>query len=84
MHKLEVDTDEANLISGIRQTKENKPQQDELVKTTDVIRSIEVQYEEIPEPIHEPIQAEQEFIIHELPSQINEIDVIDHEVVEAG
>ena len=83
VHKLEGDTDEDNLISGIRQTKENKPQEDELVKTTDVIRSIEVQYEEIPEPIHEPIQEEQEFIIHELPSQVNEMDVIDHEVVEA-
>ncbi|MEC7658692.1 MAG: hypothetical protein VYB41_01255, partial [Bacteroidota bacterium] len=44
---------------------------------------IEVQYEEIPEPIHEPIQEEQEFIIHEFPSQVNEMDVIDHEVVEA-
>ncbi len=83
VHKLEGDTDEANLFSGITQTKEDNPQEDELVKTTDVIRSIEVQYEEIPEPIHEPIQEEQEFIIHELPSQVNEMDVIDHEVVEA-
>ena len=83
VHKLEGDTDEANLFSGIRQTKEDKPQEDELVKTTDVIRSIDVQCEEIPEPIHEPLQEEQEFIIHELPGQVNEIDVIDHEVVEA-
>ena len=83
VHKLEGDTDGANLFSGITQTKEDKPQEDELVKTTDVIQSIEVQYEEISEPTHEPIQEDQEFIIHELPSEINEMDVIDHEVVEA-
>ena len=83
VHKLEGDTDEANLFPGITQTKEDNPQQDEFVKTTDVIRSIEVQYEEIPEPIHEPVQEKQEFIIHELSSQVNEMDVTDHEVVEA-
>ena len=83
VHKLEGDNQETDLFSDFAQTQEGKPQMDELVKTTDLIRSIAVQYEEIPEPIHEPIQEDQEFIIHELPSQVNEMDVIDHEVVEA-
>jgi cell division protein FtsZ len=81
VHTLENDTTEADLFSGLSPKAEDKQQMDELVETTDVIRSIDVFHEEISEPTHEPLQDGEEFIIHELPSEVNEIDVVDHEEI---
>ena len=46
-----------------------------------MIRSIEIYHEDIIEPIHVPIEDVDEFIIHELPNEVNEIDVVDHEEI---
>ena len=81
VHTLESDTTDADLFSGLSPKSEDKQQTEELVETTNVIRSIEVYPEEISEPIHDPLQDEEEFIIHELPSEVNEIDVVDHEEI---
>ena len=81
VHTLESDTTETDLFSELSPKAEDKQQMEELVETTDVIRSIEVFYEEISEPTHEPLPDGEEFIIHELPSEVNEIDVIDHEEI---
>lgn len=85
VHTLESDPTEADLFSELSPQAEDKQKVEELVETTDLIRSIEVSHEEISEPIHKPLQDDEEFIIHELPSEVNEIDVIDHKeiVVEA-
>ncbi len=85
VHTLESDTTDADLFSELSPKVEDKKQMEELVETTDVIRSIEVFHEEVSESIHEPSQDGEEFIIHELPSEVNEIDVVDHKeiVVEA-
>ena len=81
VHTLESDTIETDLFSGLSPKVEDKQQMEELVETTDVIRSIEVSYEDISEPTHEPLPDGEEFIIHELPSEVNEIDVVDHEEI---
>lgn len=85
VHTLESDTTDTDLFSELSPKVEDKKQMEELVETTDVIRSIEVFHEEVSESIHEPSQDGEEFIIHELPSEVNEIDVVDHKeiVVEA-
>ena len=55
-----------------------------MVETTELIRSIEVQHEEvIEEPVNEPIASHDEFIIHELPTQVHDMQVVDHEEVVA-
>ena len=81
VHTLESDTIETDLFSGLSPKVEDKQQMEELVETTDVIRSIEVSHEDISEPTHEPLPDGEEFIIHELPSEVNEIDVVDHEEI---
>ena len=81
VHTLESDTIETDLFSELSPKVENKQQMQELVETTDVIRSIEVSHEDISEPTHEPLPDGEEFIIHELPSEVNEIDVVDHEEI---
>jgi cell division protein FtsZ len=83
VHTLESDTTETDLFSELSPKAEDKQQMEELVETTDVIRSIEVFHEEISEPTREPLPDGEEFIIHELPSEVNEIDVVDHEEVVA-
>lgn len=85
VHTLESDTTDTDLFSELSPKVEDKKQMEELVETTDVIRSIEVFHEEVSESIHEPPQDGEEFIIHELPSEVNEIDVVDYKeiVVEA-
>jgi cell division protein FtsZ len=83
VHTLESDMTEADLFSGLSPKAEDKQQIEEHVETTDVIRSIEVFHEEISEPTHEPLPDDEEFIIHELPSEVNEIDVVDHEEIVA-
>ena len=81
VHTLESDTREANLFSELFSKDEDKHQMEELVQTTDLIRSIEIYHEDIIEPIHVPIEDVDEFIIHELPNEVNEIDVVDHEEI---
>ncbi len=81
VHTLESDTIETDLFSELSPKVEDKHQMEELVETTDVIRSIEVSHEDISEPTHEPLPDGEEFIIHELPSEVNEIDVVDHEEI---
>ena len=81
VHTLESDTIETDLFSELSPKVDDKQQMEELVETTDVIRSIEVSYEDISEPTHEPLPDGEEFIIHELPSEVNEIDVVDHEEI---
>ena len=83
VHTLESDTTETDLFSELSPKAEDKQQMEELIETTDVIRSIEVFHDEISEPIHEPLKDGEEFIIHELPSEVNEIDVVDHEEIVA-
>ena len=83
VHTLDSDTTEEDLFSGLSPKAKDKQQMEELVQTTDVIRSIEVFHEEISESTHEPLQDGEEFIIHELPSEVNEIDVVDHEEIVA-
>ena len=83
VHTLENDGTEADLFSGLSPKAEDKQQAEELIETTDVIRSIECFHEEISEPTHEPHPDGEEFIIHELTSEINEIDVVDHEEIVA-
>ena len=81
VHTLESDTREANLFSELFSKDEDKHQMEELIETTDLIRSIEIYHEDIIEPIHVPIEDVDEFIIHELPNEVNEIDVVDHEEI---
>ena len=81
VHTLESDTIETDLFSGLSPKVEDKQQMEELVETTDVIRLIEVYHEDISEPTHQPLPDGEEFIIHELPSEVNEIDVVDHEEI---
>ena len=81
VHTLESDGTEADLFSGLSPKAEDKQQAEELIETTDVIRSIECFHEEISEPTHEPLPDGEEFIIHELPSEVNEIDVVDHQEI---
>ena len=81
VHSLESDSTEADLFSGLYPKDDNKQQMEELVETTDVIRSIDCFHEVISEPTHEPLADDEEFIIHELTSEINEIDVVDHEEI---
>ena len=81
VHTLESDTIETDLFPELSPKVEDKQQMEELVETTDVIRSIEVSHEDISEPTHEPLPDGEEFIIHELPSEVNEIDVVDHEEI---
>lgn len=81
VHTLESDGTEADLFSGLSPKAEDKQQAEELIETTDVIRSIECFHEEISEPTHEPLPDGEEFIIHELPSKVNEIDVVDHQEI---
>ena len=83
VHTLESDRTEADLFSGLSPKAEDKQQTEELVETTDVIRSIECFHEEISESTQEPLPDGEEFIIHELPSEVNEIDVVDHEEIVA-
>jgi cell division protein FtsZ len=83
VHTLESDPTEADLFSELSPQAEDKQKIEKLVETTDVIRSIEVFHEEISEPTHEPLPDGEEFIIHELPSEVNEIDVVDHEEIVA-
>ena len=84
VHTLETDTAEVDLFSSELPPKtEDKQQIDELVKTTEVIRSIDVYHEEVSEPVHEPLEDGEDFIIHELPSEVNDIDVVDPQEVEA-
>jgi cell division protein FtsZ len=83
VHTLESDTTETDLFSELSPKADDKQQMEELVETTDVIRSIEVFHKEISEPTREPLPDGEEFIIHELPSEVNEIDVVDHEEVVA-
>ena len=83
VHTLESDMTEADLFSGLSPKAKDKQQMEALVETTDVIRSIEVYHEEISEPTHESLPDGEEFIIHELPSEVNEIDVVDHEEIVA-
>ena len=83
VHTLESDTTATDLFSELSPKAEDKQQMDELVETTDVIRSIDVFHEDISEPTHEPLPDAEEFIIHELPSEVNEIDVVDHEEIVA-
>ena len=81
VHTLESDGTEADLFSGLSPKAKDKQQAEELIETTDVIRSIECFHEEISEPPHEPLPDGEEFIIHELPSKVNEIDVVDHQEI---
>ena len=81
VHTLESDGTEADLFSGLSPKAKDKQQAEELIETTDVIRSIECFHEEISEPTHEPLPDGEEFIIHELPSKVNEIDVVDHQEI---
>lgn len=81
VHTLESDGTEADLFSGLSPKAEDKQQAEELIETTDVIRSIECFHEEISVPTHEPLPDGEEFIIHELPSEVNEIDVVDHQEI---
>jgi len=81
IHTLESDPNEADLFSELSPKSEDKQQMEELVQTTELIRSIEVCHEDVSEPIHEPLQDDEEFIIHELPTEVNEIDVVDHEEI---
>ena len=81
VHTLESDTIETDLFSELSPKVEDKHQMEELVETTDVIRLIEVYHEDISEPTHQPLPDGEEFIIHELPSEVNEIDVVDHEEI---
>ena len=81
IHTLESDKTETNLFSELSPNIKDDQQMEELVETTDVIRSIEVSHEDISESTHEPLTDGEEFIIHELPSEVNEIDVVDHEEI---
>ena len=81
VHTLESDTKEADLFSELSPKTEEKQQMEELIQTTDLIRSIEVYHKEISESIHNSSQVGEEFIIHELPSEVNEIDVLDYEEI---
>jgi cell division protein FtsZ len=81
VHTLESDTTEADLFSKLSPKTEEKQQMEELIQTTDLIRSIEVYHKEISESINDPLQVDEEFIIHELPREVNEIDVVDHEEI---
>ena len=82
VHPLESDGTEADLFSGLSSKAKDRQQTEGLIETTDLIRSIECFHEDISEPIHEPLSDGEEFIIHELPSEVNEIDIVDHQEIE--
>ena len=81
VHRLESDVTEGDLFLGLSPNNNEKQQTDELVETTDVIRSIECFHEDISEQNYESLPDGEDFIIHELPSEVKEIDVIDHEEI---
>jgi len=84
VHTLESEPAETDLFSEVSPLVAADQKEEELVETTELIRSIEVQHEEvIEEPVNEPIASHDEFIIHELPTQAHDMQVVDHEEVVA-
>ncbi len=84
VHTLESEPAETDLFSEVSPLVAADQKEEELVETTELIRSIEVQHEEvIDEPVNEPIASHDEFIIHELPTQVHDMQVVDHEEVVA-
>ncbi|MCH1385687.1 MAG: cell division protein FtsZ [Flavobacteriaceae bacterium] len=84
VHTLESEPAETDLFSEVSPLVAADQKEEELVETTELIRSIEVQHEEvIEEPVNEPIANHDEFIIHELPTQVHDMQVVDHEEVVA-
>jgi cell division protein FtsZ len=84
VHTLESEPAETDLFSEVSPLVAADQKEEELVETTELIRSIEVQHEEvIEEPVNEPIASHDEFIIHELPTQVHDMQVVDHEEVVA-
>lgn len=84
VHTLESEPAETDLFSEVSPLVAADQKEEELVETTELIRSIEVQHEEvIEEPVNEPIASHDEFIIHELPRQVHDMQVVDHEEVVA-
>jgi len=84
VHTLESEPAETDLFSEVSPLVASDQKEEELVETTELIRSIEVQHEEvIEEPVNEPIASHDEFIIHELPTQVHDMQVVDHEEVVA-
>jgi cell division protein FtsZ len=84
VHTLESEPAETDLFSEVSPLVAADQKEEELVETTELIWSIEVQHEEvIEEPVNEPIASHDEFIIHELPTQVHDMQVVDHEEVVA-
>jgi cell division protein FtsZ len=84
VHTLESEPAETDLFSEVSPLVAADQKEEELVETTELIWSIEVQHEEvIEEPFNEPIASHDEFIIHELPRQVHDMQVVDHEEVVA-
>ncbi|MBT7459019.1 MAG: cell division protein FtsZ [Flavobacteriaceae bacterium] len=84
VHTLESEPAETDLFSEVSPLVAADQKEEELVETTELIRSIEVQHEEvIEEPFNEPIASHDEFIIHELPRQVHDMQDVDHEEVVA-
>jgi len=84
VHTLESEPAETDLFSEVSPLVAADQKEEELVETTELIRSIEVLHEEvIEEPVNEPIASHDEFIIHELPTQAHDMQVVDHEEVVA-
>jgi cell division protein FtsZ len=82
VHTLESEPAETDLFSEVSPLVAADQKEEELVETTELIWSIEVQHEEvIEEPVNEPIASHDEFIIHELPTQVHDMQVVDHEEV---
>jgi cell division protein FtsZ len=82
VHTLESEPAETDLFSEVSPLVAADQKEEELVETTELIRSIEVQHEEvIEEPFNEPIASHDEFIIHELPRQVHDMQDVDHEEV---
>lgn len=84
VHTLQSEPAETDLFSEVSPLVAADQKEEELVETTELIRSIEVLHEEvIEEPVNEPIASHDEFIIHELPTQVHDMQVVDHEEVVA-
>lgn len=82
VHTLESEPAETDLFSEVSPLVAADQKEEELVETTELIWSIEVQHEEvIEEPVNEPIASHDEFIIHELPRQVHDMQDVDHEEV---
>ena len=82
VHTLESEPAETDLFSEVSPLVAADQKEEELVETTELIWSIEVQHEEvIEEPFNEPIASHDEFIIHELPRQVHDMQDVDHEEV---